>query len=172
MNSQPESRITKTDFLTYREAPRHLWAQKHGAIVKTLSDFDQHLIKEGYHVEKLAHEYLQEVSRVGNPEDELHWQKTFISGPFETRVDALIYKQDSQTYDLYEIKSTTNPDKADLFDIAFQALTLKDQIKVDHYYLMYLNKEYIRQGELDLSQLFIADDLTERVIKLQPEIAE
>ena len=163
--------ITKSDFLLYCEAPRHLWAKKNGKIEKSLSDFDQLLIDQGYQVETLARYYLEQDVVPQARGGTLQWQATYSDGPYEARVDALLYKPDSNAYDLYEVKSSTGVDKEDIYDVGFQALILNHHITVDHFYLLHPNKEYIRNGELEVSQLFIADEITDKVNALNPEIA-
>ena len=170
MNNTTDTRISKSDFLLYCEAPRHLWAKKNGRIELSLSDFDQHLIDQGYQVEGLAREYLDTVLLPQNPGQKLLWQQTFCDGPFEARLDVLIYKPETDTDDLYEIKSSTALDKENLYDVAYQASILKNQINIDHFYLLHLDKEYIRSGELDLARLFVSDDVTDKVNNLLPEI--
>jgi hypothetical protein len=162
--------ITKSDFLLYCEAPRHLWAKKHGQIESFLSDFEQHFAEEGTRVEALAHVFLADQFPADDANCQLQWQPTFRDGPFEARLDALVFKPASGTYDLYEIKSSTGVDKEIVYDVAFQAAILATQIPVDHYYVLHLNKEYIRRGELDLASLFIAEDITEKVISLLPTV--
>ncbi|WP_075072324.1 DUF2779 domain-containing protein [Longilinea arvoryzae] len=172
MIQNENSKLTKSDFLLFCEAPRHLWAKKNNSIEQTLSDFDRHLIDEGYVVESLAREYLESVFLPENPRADLIWQKTFRSGPFETRIDVLIYWPDTDSYDLYEIKSATKPDRKDLYDVAFQVLILKEQIDLKHSYLLHLNKEYIRSEELDLPQVLVAEDVTQKIDALLPEVTE
>ena len=162
--------ITKSDFLLYCEAPRHLWAKKNGKIEVLLSEFDQRLISEGYKVEALAHGYIDTILKKQNPGLNLIWQETYIDGQFETRVDALLYNPASNSYDLFEVKSSTGVDKKDIYDVAFQSLILSNQIEIDHLYLLHLNKEYIRNGDLDLSFLFIAEEVTSKVEKIKAEI--
>lgn len=170
MSNEINNILTKSEFLLYCEAPRHLWAKRNGRIEQCLSDFDKHLIKEGYITEGLAKDYLVTVLMPNNPRSELIWQMTFVEDAFEARIDALLYKPETDTYDLYEIKSATNLDKEHLYDFAFQTLILEGQVSVDHFFLLHLNKEYIRRGELDLAQLFIAEDVTDAIIAMQPEI--
>lgn len=172
MSDDINGRITKTDFLLYCEAPRHLWAKRHHKIEQTLSDFDRHLIDEGYGVEVLAQEYFKSNFLPEHPQADLFWQRTFTSGPFEARVDALVYWPGNESYDLYEVKSGTSADKKDLYDVTFQSMVLRGQIKIEHYFLLHLNKEYIRSEEIDLSQLFVAEDVTLKVEALLPEITE
>jgi len=170
MKQTTTARITKSDFLLYCEAPRHLWAKKHGLLETSLSDFDQHLTEEGNKVEALAQEYLSKVFLPKIPSDQLLWQQTYSDGRYESRLDGLVFKPKSNTYDLYEIKSSTGVDKDIVYDVTFQAVILAKQISIDHYYVLHLNKEYIRSGELDLADLFIAEDITDKVKALMPEV--
>jgi hypothetical protein len=162
--------ISKSDFLLYCDAPRHLWAKKHGMIEQSISEFDQHLAEEGNRVEALAQEYLSSVWIHHQPGKELEWQQTYTDGQFEARLDALVYKAHTSTYDLYEIKSSTSVDKDIVYDVTFQAVILEKHIHVDHYYVLHLNKDYIRSGDLELSALYVAEDITEKVSALKPEV--
>ncbi len=170
MNQTTTPRITKSDFLLYCEAPRHLWAKKHGQIEISISDFDQHLAEEGNRVEALAQEFLASVLLPQHPGDQLLWQQTYSDNSFDSRLDGLVFKPKSNTYDLYEIKSSTGVDKDIVYDVTFQAVILAKQISIDHYYVLHLNKEYIRSGKLDLAALFIAEDISDKVKTLMPEV--
>jgi hypothetical protein len=170
MEPSSTSIITKSDFLLYCEAPRHLCAKKHGRIESQLSDFDQHLAEEGNRVEALAQEYLSTIWIPQHPENELVWQHTYTHEQFEARLDALVYKGHTNTSDLYEIKSSTGVDKDIVYDVTFQAAILEKHIHVDHYYVLHLNKEYVRSGDLDLAALFIAEDISDKVKALMPEV--
>ena len=164
--------ITKSDFLLYLESPRHLWAKKNGVLSKPLSEFTRHLIEQGYAAEELARNYFETIFIPEHPMSELIWQRTFADGSFTARTDVLVYNRNTNSYDLYEIKSATTLDKKHLYDIAYQAMAIKSQIKIDHYYLFHFDKGYIPQSQVDLSQLFIADDVTEKVLNLLPEVSE
>lgn len=170
MKQNTTARITKSDFLLFCEAPRHLWAKKHGQIEISISDFDQHLAEEGNRVEALAQEFLASVLLPQQPGDQLLWQQTYSDESFDSRLDGLVFKPNPNTYDLYEIKSSTGVDKEIVYDVTFQAVILEKQLSIDHYYVLHLNKEYIRSGELDLAALFIAEDITDKVKALMAEV--
>ena len=54
--------ITKTDFIAFLDAPRHLWAIKHNKLSEQEIDvFIQHLFDQGYEIEEYAGKYIQEV---------------------------------------------------------------------------------------------------------------
>ncbi|HOS44876.1 MAG TPA: DUF2779 domain-containing protein [Paludibacter sp.] len=170
MKQTATARITKSDFLLYCDAPRHLWAKKHGQIEISISDFEQHLAEEGNRVEALAQEFLTSVLLPQHPGDQLLWQQTYSDDSFDSRFDGLVFKPNSNTYDLYEIKSSTGVDKDIVYDVTFQAVILSKHIPVDNYYVLHLNKEYIRSGKLDLAALFIAEDISDKVKPLMPEV--
>lgn len=153
--------LTKSDFLLFLEAPRHLWANKHNLIDKTPSEFDVHIMEQGYEVEVLAREYASK--HVLKPNESMRVQDTFVDAQFTARTDILIYKPNTDSYDLYEIKSGTSIKKENLFDVTYQFLIITKQIKIDRVFILHLNSKYIREDHLDLYELFIAEDVTHEV---------
>jgi hypothetical protein len=158
--------ITKSDFLQYLEAPIHLWAQKHDKLTKTTpSAYDLHLMKQGYEVEGVAKKYLEQVVLPKYKNAEMLWQPTYVSDDFHFRADALIHDIDNDTYDIYEIKSSTSTDKEHIYDVTFQAIVLGDLVEVGEVNLVLLNSKYVRGDELNLEELF-------KVMKLSDDVAE
>lgn len=160
--------LTKSDFLLFLEAPRHLWVEKHDLMHKTPSAMDIHNMDQGYEVEALAREYL--VKQVLNPDESLIFQKTFTDRQFSVRTDSLIHKPASDSYDLYEVKSGTSVKKENLYDVAFQFLIVKKQIKIDWVFILHLDSDYIRYSFLDLAELFLAEDVTQEVLNRLDEV--
>ena len=65
-------------------------------------------------------------------------------------------------YDIIEVKSSTEVKDVYIDDIAFQYYVLKRcGVDVRRIFLMHLNSDYVRQGELDLKQLFTLEDYTD-----------
>ncbi len=156
--------LTKSDFLSYIEAPLHLWARKHASIEKSPSPFEIHIRIQGYEVEKLAKEYIVTVIINHSKDETLHWQKTFSHQNYTLRADALVYKPHTDSYDLYEIKSGTSVKRENYVDVAYQYLVLSEQYKIDRLFILHLNKEYVREGQLDIVRLFVAEDVTQKVL--------
>lgn len=163
--------LTKSDFLLYMDAPMHLWAKVHDQQTNaTPSLYDQHLMKQGYEVEKVAKEYLEKYILPKYKNAELLWQSTYISGEFQTRADGIIHEIDTDTYHLYEIKSSTSTKKEHLPDATFQSIVIGQSINLETIHLILLNDEYIRGDELDIEQLFSVPDVTEEVSEMTPDI--
>ncbi len=163
--------ISKTDFKLYLEAPLHLWAKKHDQLeTPDPSPFEEHLMQQGLAIEALAQDYLSEIVAEKYSHPEFIWQPTYHDGSYEARADALIFDPETQVYDLYEIKSSTSIKKEHEYDAAFQALVCSANFPVRDIYLVYVNKEYLRQGELDIRAFFVHSQITEQVYNLKSEI--
>lgn len=107
--------ISKSDFLIYLDAPLHLWASKHNSLEKTTpSDYDLHLMSEGQKVEKYANQFLEEITLKQYAHARIHFQPTYHDGDFEARADVLIFDEQANAYDIYEIKSSTSIKKENL----------------------------------------------------------
>ena len=75
--------------------------------------------------------------------------------------------------ELYELKTVVNLEDKHYQDAAFQNYVLTGLgYRVERVSLMYLNKDYIRQGELDLQQLFCFEDVTARVNDMIPAVEQ
>ena len=77
-------------------------------------------------------------------------------------------------YQLYEVKSSTSPDK-DIFawDVAYQKFVLTGcGINVVGTYLVCINNEYVRHGDLDLHQFFNIEDISVPVETEYPNVAD
>lgn len=154
--------LTKSDFLLYLKAPLHLWAEKHNKLNKLVpSVYDQHLMRQGYEVEKLAHELLPNAI----------WQKPYVIDGFEVRQDALIKYPDG-TGQLYEIKSSTEVKREHLFDVTFQSIVIESEIKLKKIFTVTLNKDYVLKGKIDVNSLFVVNDVTKEVKELRNTVED
>ena len=75
--------------------------------------------------------------------------------------------------DIVEVKSSGELKPEYIDDAAFQTRVLiRNRLIVDRVYIAFINKAYIRQGDLDIQQLFIQQDVTEEVKQKLPEVDE
>jgi hypothetical protein len=162
--------LTKSDFLLYLDAPLHLWAKKNDHIDKPPSDFEIHIMNQGYQVEKLAKEYIESFIINHSDNQTLHWQKTYSHQNYTLRADALVYKPHTESYDLYEIKSGTGIKRENYFDIAYQYLVLSEEHKMDRLFILHLSKEYVREGQLEVARLFVSEDVTQKALGFTDQV--
>ena len=75
--------------------------------------------------------------------------------------------------ELYEVKSSTEVHEIYYHDVAFQAQVLAlCGLTVQKCFVVHINKQYERQGELDIHGLFCVEEITGRVRQMQSEVAE
>jgi len=149
----------------------HMWAERNGRVEKPLSALDKHVMQQGQEVEKLAREFLQEYLREQNPNLEIQFQSTLVDGSYEARIDALVFDPEEEVYDLYEIKSSTSVKTEHKWDVAFQAMVVEASINLRNCFLVLVNKEYVRDGEINVSQLFVIEPAGEYVEKVWDDVA-
>ena len=165
-------KLTKSDFIAYLDSPLHLWAKANNQLSTIqLSEYDKLLAKQGYKVEKLAKQFLRQKINNEYPNGStLDFQHVLKHGKYEARIDALAHDIRHDTYDLYEIKSSTKINKQHKYDATFQHLIGKSTLPIHKTYLVHLNSDYVKNGEIDLKQLFEVEDMTEVILKLEDEV--
>lgn len=185
--------ISKTQFLEFIYCPKNIWLKLHRTELLDkfeLSEFEKHLMEQGNEVESCARNLFPGgIEVVSRGEDACRetvrlmaskiptiFQSTFIVEGFIARNDMLSYNQINDCWDLYEVKGTNKlkeggPDHDHIDDLTFQASVLRrSNIKIGKYFLVHLNKEYIRLGDLDVHSLFTIDDVSDKVIERMPEV--
>ncbi|MEZ4873447.1 MAG: hypothetical protein R2827_14655 [Bdellovibrionales bacterium] len=87
------------------------------------------------------------------------------------RVDVLQRNKDD-SFDLIEVKSTNSAKKHHLDDVAIQKFVAeKSGLKIRNAYLMHLNRNYVRNGELSLNQLFEIDNVSKEIEEPLKEVS-
>ena len=82
-----------------------------------------------------------------------------------------ILKVNENSVEIYEVKSSTEIKDIYLDDISYQFYILnKLGYKVTKASIIYINNQYIRHGELNLSEFFNSEDVTDIVQEKQKEI--
>jgi hypothetical protein len=88
-------------------------------------------------------------------------------------VKADILRKARQGWELYEVKGSTGLKEEHLNDVAVQYYVLKGAgIRISKASVVYLNKQYIRNGDIDPSALFVIEDVTKAVRDKQPFVAD
>ncbi len=164
--------LTKSNFLTFLDSPMHLWAEVNGKLEsKKFSAYDQLIAKQGYEVERLAKQFLQnKVEAEYPPGSTIDFQYVLTDGNYEARIDALVHDTLNNTYDLYEIKSSTKVDKQNKYDVTFQHLIGKATLPVHKTYLVHVNGDYVKNGQIDLQKFFLVEDMANVIAKLEDEV--
>ncbi len=82
-----------------------------------------------------------------------------------------ILRKMGEKYEIYEVKSSTTIKDIYKDDAAYQYYVLSNLgLNVTKVSIVHINTEYVRHGDLDLNELFIKEDVTEYVKKVQNEV--
>ncbi len=83
-----------------------------------------------------------------------------------------ILKKTSGGYAIYEVKSSTEVKKTHLVDVAYQRYVLgMCDVPVTGVYIVHINPDYVRRGDIELGKLFRVSDVTETVKKYMQSVA-
>lgn len=156
--------LNKISYLEYLKCPPEFWMRQNQPLLfpqreKTMKD--EHLRQQGYAVEALA----RQLERF-RPDDTklIDTQRVFQTSEFSVRCDIVVTDKATGAVEIYEVKSTTKFKDEYYDDIAFQDfVTRQSGFEVSGCYVITINGDYVRRGELDPEQLFVVTDVTEEV---------
>ena len=99
------------------------------------------------------------------------YEATFSHDNVLAMVDIL--HKGANGWEMYEVKSTTTTKDIFINDTAIQYYVIKGSgLDIKRAFLVHLNNQYTRMGDLDLGALFTVDDITELTFERQAEIPQ
>ncbi len=182
--------ISKTDYLVYRDCPKNAWMKIHRPEIyfqSEMASFVKLIIETGNEVEVVARELFPTGVLIKGRDEEAEeetqkylgikqgtlFQPIFRKEGFLAACDVLRFDKETGKYDIYEIKATNEADeKTHFYDLAFQVNLLRMcGLDVGKIKLLHLNSKYVRNGEIDVTELFAIDDVTSEIEVLCPDVA-
>ncbi len=84
-----------------------------------------------------------------------------------------IFVKKGKQVEVYEVKSATELKDVFLDDLSYQVYVLSNLgYSIKKACIVYINKNYVRRGELQLKELFIIEDVTKSVFDRQTQVKE
>ncbi len=166
--------ISKTDFIQFLNCPNSLWLLKHKPDLYPhgeFSDFSKKIAAEGYEVE----EYVKNRFDVQTDADSYDYQKVFQTDRGLYAKADVVRDNGDGTINLYEVKSSTRV-KTDALhnqikDATFQKITAVEAgVSVKKVFVIHLNGNYVRSGNVDTQQLLTFTDITSQVGEIEEEV--
>lgn len=103
--------------------------------------------------------------------DKVIYEAAFQHEQVLVALDILVLKEDG--WHAYEVKGSTSAKEVFVMDAALQYWVISNAgVELQSISIVHLNNQYVRQGELDVQQLFTIADVTEEVLELQDGIKE
>lgn len=182
--------FSKSDYMLFLRHPAWLWLKKYQKEkLPSIDEATQEIFDVGHDFEGYAEELFPEATKLSfrnyNEYVSLPARttavlkagvKTILQGRFEadgiTCIIDVLDRVSEDTFDLIEIKSSSKAKPEHEYDLAFQlAVLTKAGIKVKNLALIHANGEYVREGDVDSTQLTEKTDVTEKVHALS-EVTE
>lgn len=158
-----KNRLTKTAYLSYLKCPQEFWlAINQPLFVSQPYSLEyEHLRQQGYAVQQLAKTLERFQPQVGLDFD---FERAFQTADLYSRSDIIATDKSTGVIDIYETKSSASVKEEHYDDVAFQKLVIeRTGLTVRHCYVITMNGEYVRRGEIDAEELFMVTDVTDKV---------
>ncbi|MFH1326387.1 MAG: DUF2779 domain-containing protein [Candidatus Falkowbacteria bacterium] len=173
--------LTKSDYIKYLQCKKYLWLNKfrEDLIPEEIDDNLQRAFDTGYAVEELAYKLYPGGANAG--EDDMReaiaksrkliedktsiiFQPTVSGKDLFCRADIISYNKAFDTWDIIEVKSSTEIKDIYIDDLSFQKICFEEAgLKVGEVFLVHINNQYVKNGEVNVSELFIVENITEQV---------
>ena len=97
------------------------------------------------------------------------YEATFVFNEVLVALDILV--KDKGGWKAYEVKSSTSVSETYIKDAAIQYYTIINSgIDLIDIYIVYINNQYVLEGDLDVNQLFTIESVKDRVLDYLPRI--
>ena len=181
--------ISKSKFLWGLQCPKLLWhAYNAKELIPESDAATQAIFEQGHGVGTLAKQMfpngieigagvrdLAETIRLTQPALKLRkplFEAAFSADGGYCRTD-ILRPAPQNSWDLIEVKSTTSVKDVHLEDLAFQTWVVTNAgLKIRKNYLMHINSDFVKRGEIDPSKFFTLEDVTDQAMSLAPLVAD
>lgn len=171
--------LSKSDYMLFLKHPAWLWLKKHDKHkLPPIDEGTQAMFDAGHKFEAYAEAIFENGVTLGfNDFNEYNsltertqqalndgattiFQSRFVWGEYNCLPDIVDIVGDKEV-DLYEIKSSTKVKDEHLYDLAFQRAVIEaNGLKIRKIFVIYVNNEYVRHGEIVPTELTKMDDVT------------
>jgi len=116
-------------------------------------------------------EAVKQTQELINRGEKILYEASFIYNGVLVVSDIIVKRRNK--WEIYEVKSSTSVSETNELDAAIQYCVISNSgIDISDFSIVYLNNEYIRFGELNLSELFTIESVKERAIEVQTYVEE
>ncbi len=182
-------RLSKSQFIRGLQCYKSLWLYQNKPELREEPDAaKQAVFDSGTEVGKLAQKLFPEGTEIHFAPDRIaeNIQRTaeLLDAGIETIYEAAfrfndvlvlvdILHKDARGWHIYEVKSSTEMKEVHVNDVAIQYYVLTGcGLAIESASVIHINNQYIRQGDLDIQELFVIADVTEDILSCQDYIRD
>lgn len=174
--------LSKSDYMLFLKHPAWLWVKKNEPkLIPPVDDSTQALFDAGHKFEPYAESLFPEGVSLGfsdyseylslpqrTQESINNGVKVLFQPRFEwdgfTCISDIVSFIGVSEIDLYEVKASTTAKLEHVFDLAFQTAVIEGTgLKVRNIYVIYVNNQYTRNGEIEADKITHIEDVTDKV---------
>ncbi|MDF1881270.1 DUF2779 domain-containing protein [Sulfurimonas sp. MAG313] len=178
--------LSKSKYIQALQCHKALWLNKHRPELKGEYDGNRlDVIKSGNTIGELAKDLFPGGEEIEFNRDDFKgmlsktkdlvaegkdviYEATFSEKGIFAMADILVRNEDK--WDIYEVKGSTSVKDVHVDDAAVQWYALSKVLELNNAYIVHVNNEYVRKGDLDVHALFTIENITEDVLAKQEEI--
>jgi hypothetical protein len=176
--------ISKSKYCSAVQCPKMLWMHKFKKELFNESVLNEAVMAKGKEVGCIAmgmfgeyteveytssKQMIDTTSELIEKDTPIICEASFSYNGLFCRVDIL--KRNGDSFDIYEVKSSTEVKDIYLHDIGFQNFVLSNLgFNVRNVYIVHINNSYVRQGALELDKLFTIVDVTDEANSLYDDV--
>ena len=164
-----KNRLTKTSYINYLKCPQEFWLKNHQPLLfeSGISLESDHLFRQGNEVQRLVRLLAKFQT---NELQIVDFERTFQSADFSARSDVAVTDRATGEISIYEIKGSSSVKDEHYEDVAFQKMVVESSgSKVGRCFVITMNGEYVRQGDIEPEKLFTVNEVTEKVDGMREE---
>lgn len=178
--------ISKSQYIRGLQCHKSLWLYKNNPELREAPDNQtESAFNTGYDVGALAKELFPNGIEIefdsNNFNGMIEKTKELIASGAEVIYEAIfsengifamadILVKNGDMWDMYEVKASTHVKEYHLNDASIQWYALSRAIKLNRAYIVHIDNQYMRIGDLDVEKLFAIEDVTDNILEKQNEI--
>jgi len=172
--------LSKSNYMIGLQCPRYLWIKINKPEKIPEPDMEvQHRFDQGHLLEEYAHKLYPEGETISsenfkenleNTKELLKKRKTLfeagiLADSLFSRADILIPVKKNK-WDIVEIKGSSRVKDEHILDVAFQKYVyMKAGLNIRKCFLMHVNTDYVKKGNINPKKLLEKEDITDKVDK-------
>jgi len=170
--------LSKSRYLNGLQCPKLLWiASNDPGKIPEPDATTQHIFDQGHLVGELAKKLFSGgidvptedfLANITMTKDFLQQRRPLfeagiLSGKIYSRAD-ILNPVNEDKWDIIEVKSSTSIKGVNIEDVSFQKFCYEQSgLRIRKGFLMYINNEYVKSGDIDPEQLFSMEDISAQV---------
>ncbi|MCU0364214.1 MAG: DUF2779 domain-containing protein [Ignavibacteriaceae bacterium] len=182
--------LSKSSFIKGLQCEKHLYLYKyHYDEMDKLSEMQKAIFKRGSNVGVLAQRLcpggmvaaqgdppnydaaLKRTKELINGDAQVIYEAAFMFNEVLSIADIVVIEKGGMK--VYEVKSSTSISETYLNDAALQYYVISGLgIRVKDFSIVYINNQYLRNGDLNLQELFITESVLELILPLQKSVKQ